>query len=243
MGRFLVGCAGWSLPRKHQALFEARGSHLASYASRFPAVEINSSFYRPHRRTTWARWGAAVPPAFRFSVKVPRTITHERRLVDVAALLDVFLAEVGALEERLGCLLVQLPPSLAWDPGTAESFFRELRSRFAGIVAVEPRHPTWFDAEADSTLRSIQIARVAADPAVVPAAAVPGGWPGQRYYRMHGSPRTYWSAYEPPALDALAGRIRQHGKEGTPVWCIFDNTAADAAIPDALALLERLQPA
>ena len=241
--RYLVGCAGWSLPRKHQSLFEARGSHLASYASRFPAVEVNSSFYRPHRPATWARWGAAVPPAFRFSVKVPKAITHERRLVDAAAPLDVFLAEVGALGERLGCLLVQLPPSLAWDAGTAEPFFHELRRRFGGTVAVEPRHPTWFDDAVDSRLTALQVARVAADPAVVPAAAVPGGWPGQRYYRMHGSPRTYWSAYEPRALDALAERISEQEREGAPVWCIFDNTAADAAIPDALALLERLQPA
>ena len=238
--RWLVGCAGWSLPRKHQPLFEERGSHLASYASRFPAVEVNSSFYRPHRPATWARWGAAVPPTFRFSVKVPKAITHERRLAEAAEPLEVFLEEATALGERLGCLLVQLPPSLAWDAATAGPFFETLRSRFDGAVAVEPRHRTWFDAEPDAMLVALRLGRVAADPGVVPAAAVPGGWPGLVYYRLHGSPRMYWSAYEPGYLDALTGRMREHAA-GTPVWCIFDNTAADAAIPDALALLDRVQ--
>src|SRR5690349_12428290 len=67
-----VGCAGWSLPKEHADRFPAEGSHLERYAACFPAVEINSSFYKPHRPTTYARWAASVPPDFRFSVKVPK---------------------------------------------------------------------------------------------------------------------------------------------------------------------------
>ncbi|HEY9423039.1 MAG TPA: DUF72 domain-containing protein, partial [Thermoanaerobaculia bacterium] len=80
--RILVGCAGWSLPRAEQAEFPETGSHLERYASRFGAVEINSSFHRPHRPATYARWSASVPASFRFSVKVPKTITHGLRLRD-----------------------------------------------------------------------------------------------------------------------------------------------------------------
>ena len=93
-----VGCAGWSLPRDAQPHFPAAGTHLARYAARLPATEINASFYRPPRPATYARWAASVPPAFRFSVKLPRAITHEHRLADAGALLDAFLA--GAVDDH-----------------------------------------------------------------------------------------------------------------------------------------------
>ncbi|HEY0780241.1 MAG TPA: DUF72 domain-containing protein [Gemmatirosa sp.] len=237
-----VGCAGWSLPRDAQPRFPAEGTHLARYAARFPAVEINSSFYRPHRPATYARWAAAVPPGFRFSVKLPRAITHERRLAAAEPLLDAFLAAVGALGPALGCLLVQLPPSLAFDPAVADAFWAALRARHAGPVTAEPRHATWFTSEADRLLGTWQVGRVAADPARVPAAAEPGGWPGTVYYRLHGSPRTYYSAYDTATLDALALRLRARAAPpgAAPPWCVFDNTALGAAAPNALDLLERL---
>src|SRR5690348_575123 len=92
-----VGIAGWSLRREHQPLFDEGASHLARYATRFDAVEINSSFYRRHRAATYARWAASVPQTFRFSVKVPKAITHAARLADPAAALDEFISDVGAL--------------------------------------------------------------------------------------------------------------------------------------------------
>ena len=110
-----VGTAGWSLGRPHAELFPRQGSHLVRYASQLNAVEINSSFYRPHRHSTYERWAGSVPSDFRFSVKVPKTITHERRLVDCDDHLSRFLAEVEGLGEKLGTLLVQLPPSFQFD--------------------------------------------------------------------------------------------------------------------------------
>jgi hypothetical protein len=65
-GRALVGTAGWSLPSRHAADFPTTGSHLERYATRFDVVEINSSFYRPHRLVTYDRWAASVPDDFRF---------------------------------------------------------------------------------------------------------------------------------------------------------------------------------
>jgi uncharacterized protein YecE (DUF72 family) len=208
------------------------------YAARLPAAEINSSFYRPHRPASYARWAASVGPAFRFSVKVPRAITHDHRLADAEPLLDAFLAGVAALGPALGCLLVQLPPSLAFDPAVADRFLAALRARHDGPVALEPRHATWFDAPAEERLVAWRVGRVAADPARVPAAAEPGGWPGTVYYRLHGSPRTYYSSYEPPYLDALAERLAVAAD--APAWCVFDNTASGAATTNALALLDRL---
>ncbi len=236
----LVGCAGWTLPGPVQPVFPAEGSHLQRYAGRFPAVEINSSFHRPHRPSTYARWAESVPPSFRFCAKLPKTITHTLRLVDADEALATFLAEAGGLGAGLACLLVQLPPSLAFDREVCERFFTLLRAATPVPAVCEPRHATWFVPEVDALLDAWHIARVAADPARLPEAAEPGGWRGMAYYRLHGSPRTYYSSYEDDYLDALASRIRQDRDAGREVWCIFDNTAAGAAAQNALDLMARL---
>jgi uncharacterized protein YecE (DUF72 family) len=239
-GRILVGTAGWTLPKAEQPEFPPEGSHLTRYAARFPVAEINSSFHRPHRPGTWARWAGEVPPGFRFSAKLPKTITHERRLAGCDDLLDVFLAEAGALGDRLACLLVQLPPSLQLDPAVAERFFLGLRERTEAGIACEPRHESWFGAEADALLAGLGVARVAADPARVPAAAEPGGARELVYHRLHGSPRMYYSAYDADFIARLAARVRADAAGGREVWCIFDNTAAGAAARNALDLLAAL---
>src|SRR3954470_11987598 len=112
-----IGTAAWSIPREHAAPFPVAGSHLERYAAVLNAVEINSSFYRPHRTATYERWAASVPEDFHFAVKIPKAITHERRLADVDDLLDRFLSEVSGLGPKLGPLLVQLPPSLSFQYG------------------------------------------------------------------------------------------------------------------------------
>ena len=231
-----IGTAGWSLPRILQDRFDGDGAHLARYARVFDAAEINSSFHRPHRPATYERWAASVPASFRFSVKIPKTVTHERKLVDADALLERFLDEAAGLGATLGCLLVQLPPSLALEADIAQRFFATLRARWTGDVAVEPRHASWFDAAGDALLREFRLARVGADPARVPAAARPAGDSSVAYWRWHGSPRMYWSSYDDAVLAALADDVRAARAAGSRVWCIFDNTTSGAATANALAL-------
>ncbi len=203
----LIGCAGWSIAKPHQELFPEGASHLNRFAQRLPAVEINSSFYRPHKPATYARWAAETPDDFVFAVKVPKQITHVHRLVDSDAALDRFLEETASLGTKRGPLLVQLPPSFRFDARIVADFFSGLRRRHDGRVACEPRHRTWFVPEADAMLAGFQVARVAADPAVVAEAAEPGGWRGLIYVRWHGSPRMYYSAYSPERLSALADSL------------------------------------
>lgn len=234
--RFRIGTAGWSIPGPHASLFGAGDSALARYATRFDAVEINSSFYRPHQRKTYARWAASVPADFRFSVKMPQAISHERALRGAGPLLDRFLDEVGGLGRTLGGLLLQLPPGLAFDARSAAAFFAALRRRSAVPVVCEPRHPSWFDAPAQALLLRHGIARAAADPARVAAAAVPAADPRWRYWRWHGAPRIYYSAYDEPALQALAAQVRASQAGRGQNWVIFDNTAHGHAIPNAARL-------
>src|SRR5215207_5647374 len=130
-----IGTAGWSVPKTYQQLPAAKGSHLERYAHHLNAVEINSSFYRPHRAATYRRWADSVNAEFRFSVKVPRTLTHDVGLAPVPEVLDQFAAEVSGLGSKLGVLLVQLPPKLAFDEKPATRFFRELRKRIDAAIA------------------------------------------------------------------------------------------------------------
>ena len=233
-GSIHLGCAGWSLPREQWPAFAPEGTHLQRYASRLSAVEINSSFYRPHRPATYAKWAESVPEDFRFAVKMPKRISHELRLRECDEPLERFLGECRNLGKRLGCLLVQLPPSLEYDARIADAFLTGLRQRYDGPLALEPRHRSWLDAE--PLLQAQHIARVAADPDPLGLALTPGGWDGLRYYRLHGSPRIYYSAYERSQLMDLAEKLRECRTQGIQCWCIFDNTASGAATADALAL-------
>lgn len=235
-----TGTAGWSIPRAVADGFPSVGTGLERYANRLGAVEINTSFYRPHRRATYERWAASVPDGFRFSVKLPKLITHQRRLADCEVPLAAFAEQVAGLGDRRGPVLVQLPPSLAFDAMLARSFFGHMK-QVVGSSVCEPRHPSWFATEADELLAEYRIARVVADPAPVPAASDPGGWHGLAYYRLHGSPRVYWSSYSPNAI-AQWRRSADLRRDAGETWVIFDNTASGAALANALAFANPSEP-
>ena len=232
-----IGTAGWSIPNAVADRFPAEGTALQRYAAILQVAEINSSFHRPHRISTWERWRDSVPMHFRFSVKLPKQITHIRKLIDCSVELDVFLQEAQTLGDRLAVLLVQLPPKLAYDPTVARHFFSNLTSRTSVAIACEPRHISWFGQQASDLLQLLGVARVGADPAVCDAAATPGDWGKLSYWRLHGSPVVYRSSYL-DRIDAYAIKLRRQVKSGSEVWCIFDNTASPAAASDALALKE-----
>jgi uncharacterized protein YecE (DUF72 family) len=238
-----IGTAGWGLPAGVRPAFPETGTHLSRYARRLSGVEINSTFYRRHRRSTFTSWASQVPDDFRFAVKMPRVITHELALRSAARFVDEFVSDIEALGDRLGPLLIQLPPGLAYEAASVKRFLRVLRNRFIGAVVCEPRHPSWHSIAATSTLAEWQIGRVAADPPRLAPVEEPAGWLGPAgdgvgatiYYRLHGHPRIYWSNYDDVALEAIRQSMRRWPALAD-VWCIFDNTAAGAATANALTL-------
>nr|WP_202094921.1 DUF72 domain-containing protein [Sphingomonas aliaeris] len=165
----VIGTARWAIAAAERPRFPNEGSSLQRYASVLNGVEVNSSFHGPHRRTTWERWAKDVPESFRFAAKIPKEISHVRRLVDVDAPLDRFLEEAGGLGDKLAILLLQLPPSLEFDGDVAGAFLRSASSKTKASIVVEPRHGSWFSPQADDLLAGLGIARVAADPARIPA--------------------------------------------------------------------------
>ena len=237
------------MPKQHLGLFPAaakgeKRSHLELYASELCCVEINSSFHRPHRRSTWERWAATTPADFRFAVKIPKAITHTAKLVNTGSALLEFVEAVHVLGNKLGPVLVQLPPKLAFDEGIAHEFFTTLRELHAGAVVLEPRHPSWFTLSVDRLLRSFEVARVAADPPKgSKLAARPGGWQAPIYWRLHGAPRTYYSNYEESWLQTFVEQLRLLKKDPAPKesWVIFDNTALGHATANAVWVKEALR--
>ena len=234
----VVGTASWRLPTPYASDFPGEGTHLQRYAKRLDGVEINTSFYGQHRAATYARWRDETPDGFRFAVKLIRSVTHERRLRDADEPLDRFLEDTSALGDKLGPILVQLPPSLMFDPWVAAEFFRPFRKRYAGPVVIAPRHPTWFGAGARDLLIDYQIAGVVADPVRPSGPVERWGWNGVHYYRLHGSPRIYWSRYSPGHLDELARLVVR--EPSADVWVVFDNTAAGYATTNALELQAKI---
>ncbi|UZF95587.1 DUF72 domain-containing protein [Bosea sp. NBC_00550] len=231
--RLFIGTAGWAIPKIHAPNFPAEGSHLERYATVFSTAEINSSFYRHHRRSTYERWATSVPDQFRFSVKAPRWVTHSDWL-DISSDLEAFFAELDGLGIKLGPVLIQLPPKRTFISSDADRFLSAFRRPRDVDIVLEPRHASWFGAEAEDLLREYRISRVAADPPPAVEADEPGGRKGLTYIRLHGSPEIYRSSYSRDRLKLVANRMI--ATAGSMAWCIFDNTTSYAAAGDALAL-------
>jgi uncharacterized protein YecE (DUF72 family) len=228
----IIATAAWSIPKKVADRFANEGSGLTRYASVFHGVEINSTFYRRHKTSTFARWAESVPDSFRFAVKIPKEITHTRAMKDIAEPFDTLLADIAPLGEKCGPLLCQLPPSLAFDADVLGTAFKRLRDADDGPIVIEVRHKSWASVEALNLLKSYGIDRVWADPAPV--------WPAEdfatspKYVRLHGKPKIYYSSYTDEAIRSFSALLAPDG------WCVFDNTASGAAIENALAMLDML---
>jgi len=236
-----IGLAGWSeaVGRHRSSLppaarFADDVPALSRYAAAFDFVEVNSSFYRQVRPATYANWAAETPDNFRFAVKMHRLITHYTRLKN-AALLEPFFESVAGLGEKLAAVLVQLPPTLVFDPAIAAQFFAALRSRHPGAVVCEPRHASWLEKGAQKTLAAHSIGPVLTE---IPAAGhdplVNAAPKAPLYVRLHGTPRKYYSSYSTEDLQHLADFLDGHKERQS--YVVFDNTAGPAGVRNALEL-------
>ncbi|MBN1997524.1 DUF72 domain-containing protein [candidate division KSB1 bacterium] len=233
-----IGCSGWAIPKQFTQLFPEEGTYLERYATKFDVVEISSTFYRPHKPAVYENWANSVPEHFRFIAKMPKQLTHVRRLKEIK-LLEAFLEESAVLGEKRGGLLAQIPPSFQFDE-VVENFFAELRERYDGTCVFEPRHQSWFEPEANEAFLKYRIVRAASNPAVVPEAVEPGGLKEFAYFRLHGSPHKYYSSYTPEFLTGLAKQVNELDAEVKTVWVIFDNTALGNATGNAMDLVKKM---
>jgi uncharacterized protein YecE (DUF72 family) len=232
-----IGTAAWTIPKDHRPSFTEGGSHLEMYGGKLNAVEINSSFYRDHKPATYERWAASVPEDFRFSVKLSKVFTHQQKLKVGEKNLGETLRGIMQLKSKLGCLLVQIPPSLQFDMEDANGFFEDLRSTYEGPVAFETRHASWNTTSALDLFQDFRLASVLADPN--PTGERPKTFLRAAelvYLRLHGSPEIYKSDYEKERLLVYAEQIETFLTSHQQVWCIFDNTTFGHATGNALEL-------
>jgi len=237
---FIVGTAAWNIPKESASYFPTIGSHLERYAHLLNGVEINSSFFREHKPATYAKWARSVPLEFRFSVKLWQYFTHERRLTESGLALSRSLDAIAHLEEKLGVILIQLPPNLEFDPRVAEPFFSTIRQKTSAPIAIEPLHESWNLSTAQKLLRALQIARVQSDPDPCPPLFIENG-ETLAYYRLHGSPIIYRSNYDSMHLQYWREKVVESLHIKGKVWCIFDNTTFGYATKNAISMFEDLK--
>lgn len=229
--RCYVGCAGWNIPKEIRS--KRKLSHLEQYAQFFNCIEINSSFYRHHQYKTYLRWAETVPEHFRFSVKVPKAITHTTDPFSEA--LARFLDEVQGLGKKLEVLLLQFPPKRKFREKELDSLLRAIRKSFEGKLVCEARHQDWLEAPAKKLLARFSVSTVIADPKAVSNSPYLTAAKKGTYLRLHGSPRMYFSSYSQQFLSNLK---KQKALQSPDTWVMFDNTGLGQAFFNAQALIK-----
>ena len=204
---------------------------LEHYASRFAVVEINNAFYRLPERETFRQWRERTPGDFTYAVKMSRYLTHVRRLQDPAEPVARFLERAEALGDKLGPVLLQLPPSLRADTAVLDETLAQFPKSVR--VAVEPRHESWFTDEVQDLLRRHGAALCWADRRGRPITPL---WrtAGFGYLRLHEGRANPWPRYGRAALSAWLDRIGNR-LSGVPVYVFFNNDPGGAAVIDAEA--------
>jgi uncharacterized protein YecE (DUF72 family) len=231
----LVGTSGWQYRHWRDRFYPPglpQRQWLGYYAARFLTLEINSAFYRLPERCTFAGWREQTPPGFRAAVKMSRYLTHIRRLRDPAEPVARFLDRAGGLGDRLGPVLLQLPPNLPADPGALAA---TLACFPAGErVAVEPRHASWWTDAVRRTLAAYGAALCWADRRGRPVTPL---WRTADfgYLRLHEGAARPWPRYGTAALRSWLRRVAGAFGDGATVYAYFNNDQEGAAPVDAAA--------
>jgi uncharacterized protein YecE (DUF72 family) len=234
----LVGTSGWQYRDWRGVLYPPalpQRRWLDHYAMEYATVENNGAFYRLPASQTFASWRARTPDGFVMAVKASRYLTHVRRLRDPAEPVDRLLRAAAGLGDRLGPVLLQLPPNLTAEPGTLDACLREF-ARFPGTVrvAVEFRHESWWTEEVRQLLTRHHAALCWTDRRGRPASQLwrTADW---GYLRFHEGNAQPWPRYGVQALRGWARRIAQAWPDDADVFSYFNNDQGGAAVHDAAA--------
>jgi len=230
--RFFVGTSGYAFKEWKGPFYPEKlpdSEMLPFYASRFPTVEINNTFYRMPKEKTLLDWAAKVPPEFRFALKASQRITHHARLKDAGDLVGYLVQTSLVLERRLGPTLFQLPPNLKKDVDRLAGFLAALPKRFRATI--EFRHPSWFDDQTFGLLRDHQVALCISDQDELETPLVDTAtWGYSRLHRI---------GYHAGQLEDWAAKLRAMPWEEAFVFFKHDH-APDSGPPVAEALQRRL---
>jgi uncharacterized protein YecE (DUF72 family) len=232
-----IGCSGFYYQHWKETFYPkglAKKNWFAYYADHFSTLELNGTFYRFPKPAFVQRWYAVAPPDFRFSVKAPQAITHYRQFHHVTDMLDSFYRTIfDGLQEKLGPVLFQLPPRTRYEPDRLQRILDHLDPAFQNVL--EFRHESWWQPEVYDALRSRSVSFCGMSHPELPD-QIPAAGP-VLYYRFHGVPELYRSAYADDALNNFADQVKARA-DLRQAWCYFNNDAAVAAIPNAKTLIK-----
>jgi uncharacterized protein YecE (DUF72 family) len=236
-----IGTSGWSYQHWTDVLYPPglpAARRLLRYAEVFDTVELNASFYRWPKDSTFAGWRAQLPEGFTMSVKAHRGLTHYRRLASPEPWIERFQRCWQVLGDHHGVLLVQLHPEQHRDDARLDSFLRSVPASIR--VAVELRHPSWNDPAVYALLESHRAAYVVMSGGGL--ACIPRATADVVYVRMHGPDpdAMYAGSYTSGELRRWADRIAGWDSEGRDVWVYFNNDLGGHAVRNALSLRELL---
>jgi uncharacterized protein YecE (DUF72 family) len=235
----IIGTSGWQYRDWKDLLYAnvPQKRWLEHYATVFPAVEVNNTFYNLPKEQTFADWRERTPAGFEFICKASRYITHIRRLAKVQEPLRLFLDRAAGLRDKLGPILFQLPPTMKRDDDSLRSFLDALPER--PQAAIEFRHESWYADDVYELLRSRGAALVIADsPKHRTPLETTAPW---TYIRLHHGDPTI--SYGADGLALWTQRILSLAESADPIYVFFNNDTAGNAIVDALSLTEKVRAA
>jgi uncharacterized protein YecE (DUF72 family) len=230
-GMIRIGTSGYNYPEWKGRFYPeslAAAKMLPFYAAAFPTVEINYTFYRMPTEKLVTGWSAQVPADFRFSLKAPKRITHDRRLKECASLLQAFCGAAGSLGPQLGVLLFQLGPAFRADLEVFDRFLEDVPP--GARAAFEFRHPSWFDDAVFARLRARNLALCIADAERLTTPVVATASYGYLRLRDEG--------YTPASLVHWAEVIRAHEAQWSDTYVYFKHEEAGRG-PEFAAELRR----
>ncbi|MFN3568314.1 MAG: DUF72 domain-containing protein [Caldimicrobium sp.] len=239
MIKYYIGTSGWSYPSFREIFYPLDlkpKDWLAFYSKYFNTVEINATFYRTPKPTTFQKWYESTPPYFVFSVKAPKLITHIKKLKDIKEPLETFLKSLKPLAEKARVLLFQLPPSLSFDKELLESFLRLMPKEYKNVIEI--RHKSFHNEEFINLLEKYGVSLCFSDCGKRYPSWFEYNTADFLYIRLHGSKQLYVSNYEEEELDNLIKVI--HKFTVSEVYVYFDNTALGYAVKNALSFKEKL---
>lgn len=233
--RVYVGTSGWYYDHWQGVLYPEglpKGKRLQLYQEHFNAVEVNNTYYRYPTKHMIQNWHDKAPKGFIYAVKMNRGITHYHRLSEVDELLGNFMAAVQPLADKLGILLIQLPPDLDKDVPRLRSFAEGLDTHFR--YAIEFRNETWEDDEVFEVLQQHNLVHVVVEARNYPWVEV--HTTDQAYFRLHGPEARFASGYPDDFLEELAGKIDRLSEEGKTSYTFFNNDYKGHAVKNAWTL-------
>lgn len=241
----LIGTSGFSYDHWADGVFYpptlAKAKWLEFYAARFPTVELNVTFYRLPKETTFVGWHTHTPKDFQFALKGSRYITHVKRLKDTGESLRIFFDQAKGLKKKFTVALWQLPPAMRLDIDRLGSFLKQLKKYKRVRHAFEFRHASWWCDEVFELVRTHGMAFCHADYLSEVPHAIPDDMP-LHYIRFHGiGAARYAGDYSKEMLENWAKRIRGWNKRKKDCYIFFNNDASGFAVKNAQELIEMLR--